>query len=41
MKQHYHEMSKSAIMTSENSTTMKYPGNQHKEEAGNLGEGAE
>ena len=33
-------MSKSA-MTSENSTTVKYPGNQHKEEAGNLGEGAE
>jgi hypothetical protein len=40
MKEHYHEMSKSA-MTSENNTTVKYPGNQHKEEAGNLGEGAE
>jgi hypothetical protein len=40
LKKHYHEMSKSA-MTSENNTTVKYPGNQHKEEAGNLGEGAE
>ena len=40
MKQRYHEMRKST-RTSENSTTVKYPGNQHKEEAGNLGEGTE
>ena len=40
LKQHYHGMSKSA-MTSENNTTVKYPGNRHNEEAGNLGEGAE
>jgi hypothetical protein len=40
LKKHYHEMSKSN-MTSENNTTVKYPGNRHKEEAGNLGEGTE
>ena len=40
MKEHYQETC-DATMTSEHSTTAKYPGNQHKEEAGNLGEGAE
>ena len=40
MKEHHQEMC-NATRTSENSTTVKYPGNQHKEEAGNLGEGAE
>ena len=36
LKKHYHEMSKSA-MTSENSTTVKYPGNQHNNEASDSG----
>ena len=40
IKKRYHEMHKAAL-TSENSTTVKYPGNQHNEEAGNLGEGTE
>ena len=39
-KQRYHDMRKTT-MTSENSTTEKYPRNQHKEEAGNLGEETE
>jgi hypothetical protein len=38
LKKHYHEMSKSA-MTSKNSTTVvKYPGNQHNNEASDSGE---
>ena len=42
MKQRYHdEETTKTTTTSENSTTVKYPENQHKEEAGNLGEGTD